>query len=273
MSLPYRCYGTMDARGRWRSWRFAPTADEDHLLVEAATAGKVIDPDQNSGQGHGAARIGIATQRRRKPEEADGTLPQDSAEAPTETRQELARITSVAHNMTAKVVHIATHADRQAKAKLSTGDALAERESKGIALALAEEGLLGLGAILLGNRGINPLKARARQGMKPGHGGNIPQNSAGSATLGQCRKHVAALTEEERPGPESARAEKNQDEGRRRGGPTGGRGEGKAEADSLVPDLAQTYDPDNTRNQPATPTAVRRVVQQALLSEMGGEGQ
>ena len=42
MSLPYRCYGTMDARGRWRSWRFAPDADEVRLVAEAAKPGHAL---------------------------------------------------------------------------------------------------------------------------------------------------------------------------------------------------------------------------------------
>jgi len=40
----YRCYGMMDARGRWRSWLFAPcaAAERARLITEAAAAGHVL---------------------------------------------------------------------------------------------------------------------------------------------------------------------------------------------------------------------------------------
>jgi len=44
MNLAYRCYGTLDRRGRWRAWRFGPaTSDvQSHLVAEAAKAGHVL---------------------------------------------------------------------------------------------------------------------------------------------------------------------------------------------------------------------------------------
>jgi len=38
----YRCYGRMDGRGRWRSWRFGPPSDHARQAVEAAAAGHVL---------------------------------------------------------------------------------------------------------------------------------------------------------------------------------------------------------------------------------------
>jgi hypothetical protein len=42
MSLSYRCYGTMDRRGRWRSWLFVPSTVHDRMTTEAANAGQVL---------------------------------------------------------------------------------------------------------------------------------------------------------------------------------------------------------------------------------------
>ena len=44
MSPSYRCYGLMDSRGRWRTWRFGPaTAEVQHELeAEARRAGQVL---------------------------------------------------------------------------------------------------------------------------------------------------------------------------------------------------------------------------------------
>jgi len=44
MTLAYRCYGTLDRRGRWRAWRFGPAKSDvqAHLVAEAAKAGHVL---------------------------------------------------------------------------------------------------------------------------------------------------------------------------------------------------------------------------------------
>lgn len=43
LAQAYRCHGLMDARGRWRAWRFGPAADEQERHVAlAATAGQVL---------------------------------------------------------------------------------------------------------------------------------------------------------------------------------------------------------------------------------------
>lgn len=43
MTLAYRCYGTLDSRGRWRAWRFGPaTVDvQAQFVAEAARTGQV----------------------------------------------------------------------------------------------------------------------------------------------------------------------------------------------------------------------------------------
>lgn len=38
----YRCYGRMDRRGRWRSWRFGPPPEHARQVAEAAVAGHVL---------------------------------------------------------------------------------------------------------------------------------------------------------------------------------------------------------------------------------------
>jgi N6-adenosine-specific RNA methylase IME4 len=63
----------------------------------------------------------IAAQAREKQREAGGAVPQKSAEAPVETRQELARIAGVSHDTIRKAEFLQEHADEKTKQELREG--------------------------------------------------------------------------------------------------------------------------------------------------------
>ena len=64
----------------------------------------------------------FSSKAKEKQKEAGGSVPQKSAEAPIETRQELAKVANVSHDTIAKVKKIEAVATPEVKAQLSTGE-------------------------------------------------------------------------------------------------------------------------------------------------------
>lgn len=64
----------------------------------------------------------FSAKAKEKQKEAGGSLPQKSAEAPIETRKELAKVANVSHDTIAKVKKIEAVATPEVKAQLSTGE-------------------------------------------------------------------------------------------------------------------------------------------------------